>query len=292
MIPLVGCPYESTTPLTPAAEATLDLRLLGRWQAVGGEAGGREVEILPFNRHELLVIIRGPKGVDRYRGFTSRLDGDRYLNVDKLEPGETNERYYFVRYHIHGGLLDVEIVDDHLLAGTTGGGALGAALRHNRHTPGLFRPLGNLVKVTDAAQERGVVADLPDQIVYRFTDAPVPPEGHRSYTLTVTAGQVAVVVESYGTVVARRDRPLAAGELDRLLTLFDDCRIRHLDRSEDPGCTGGTRESLTIQRAGEAFTGTLDHCGGQESGTLGGDVGRFAEALRRLIPDFATLLRS
>lgn len=47
-------------------------------------------------------------------------------------------------------------------------------------------------------------------VEYRFSDASVPPEHHRSSTLTITAGEVRIVVGSYGDVLHDVTRPLSA----------------------------------------------------------------------------------
>ena len=43
------------------------------------------------------------------------------------------------------------------------------------------------------------------EIIYRFGDASVPPDYHRSYTITVTAGGVRIVVDSYGDFTVTGD---------------------------------------------------------------------------------------
>jgi hypothetical protein len=45
-------------------------------------------------------------------------------------------------------------------------------------------------------------------VTLRFRDSSVPPEYHRSYVLTVSEGQVHVVVDSYGDVLHDVTKPL------------------------------------------------------------------------------------
>jgi len=43
------------------------------------------------------------------------------------------------------------------------------------------------------------------KIVYHFADASVPPQYHRSYTITVIPDCVEIVVNSYGEIFAKRE---------------------------------------------------------------------------------------
>ena len=47
-------------------------------------------------------------------------------------------------------------------------------------------------------------AGLPDDatVTYAFTDSSVPPQYHRSVTLTVTRDEAHIVIDSYGDVLA------------------------------------------------------------------------------------------
>jgi hypothetical protein len=43
------------------------------------------------------------------------------------------------------------------------------------------------------------------KITYRFEDSSVPPEYHRSYTITLTPERVNIVVDSYGDFIAQKE---------------------------------------------------------------------------------------
>lgn len=88
------------------------------------------------------------------------------------------------------------------------------------------------------------------QVEYRFNDSSVPPEYHRSYTVTVADGEARMVVDSYGDelhdVTAPVDDETWADAIERLEAL--DVRTR---RAED-GCTGGTSRELRVTDADHA----------------------------------------
>ena len=132
-----------------------------------------------------------------------------------------------------------------------------------------------------------------DKIVYHFGDASVPPDAHRSYAITVTPESVRVVVDSYGEILADRAFPVAAGRFDLLNESLADRKIGPCERGgDDEGSTGGTSDTLSCYRGGEKlFSGTVHHCGGRDSGTLGGDVAGFAADVKGLVPDLEALLR-
>lgn len=92
---------------------------------------------------------------------------------------------------------------------------------------------------------------LPDDatVTYAFMDASVPPQYHRSVTLTVTQEESHIVVDSYGDVLAdeRVPTPPTVWEtLGSTLPAVEDLVVT------DPGqgCTGGTAVRLTVATAG------------------------------------------
>lgn len=118
---------------------------------------------------------------------------------------------------------------------------------------------------------------LPDDavITYRFTDSSVPPQYHRSWTLTVTKQAEEIAVDSYGDVLGggRAETPEAvwAGLAAGLP------QIQSLAVSEDTqGCTGGTGEAVTVESGGAVLVDlSVYECGGVNA--------EAAEALRAWI---------
>lgn len=104
------------------------------------------------------------------------------------------------------------------------------------------------------------------QITYAFGDASVPPEFHRSYTLTIDATEVHAVVDSYGDVVGEVTEDLPAEVWDGLVA--DVGSIADLDASDDDeGCAGGTSRSIQITDGGETVVvKEIYACGGGNEG--------------------------
>jgi hypothetical protein len=102
-------------------------------------------------------------------------------------------------------------------------------------------------------------------VVYRFNDASVPPEYHRSYTLTVVEGSATIVVDSYGDVLHDVTQTIettlwdATVEAARQFVGADDV-------VDEVGCAGGTSDSLSAVDSGgnEVVDIAVDHCGGRD----------------------------
>ncbi len=123
------------------------------------------------------------------------------------------------------------------------------------------------------------------EIIYRFGDASVPPEYHRSYTITVTPTQVRRITDSYGDVL---EDQVGALDEEQFLALVASLRASGLgvvDSGDSDGCTGGTTETLEIvMDDGERSEGSVSHCGREDSGTLRGDLTSFVVDLNALLP--------
>jgi len=129
-------------------------------------------------------------------------------------------------------------------------------------------------------------------IAYHFGDASVPPHCHRSYSITVTAAEARVVVDSYGEILADETYPIASEQFDDLKKALVDRRIMNCVSTDDEGCTGGTSERISYcDGEKELFSGTVYHCGQNDTGNLCGDISEFAEDVTTLIPDIERLLQ-
>jgi hypothetical protein len=130
------------------------------------------------------------------------------------------------------------------------------------------------------------------EIVYTYRDSSVPPQDHRSYVITVRPEKVEIVVDSYGDVLARKEHKITREEFNGILESFKRNGIRSAEvGTPDEGCVGGTGERVSCSNGKkQLFSGTLDHCGGETWGNLGGGVSGFAEDIRRLVPDLERLL--
>jgi len=129
------------------------------------------------------------------------------------------------------------------------------------------------------------------EITYRYGDAPVPPEHHRSYEVRVTPHSVHVTVDSYGEILAMDTLPVAEGVFREIVAALGRFGIRGGDLGDDEGCTGGTSESISwVDGNGPPFAATVYHCGGRDTGNLAGDVAGFAGELRRLVPGLGRIV--
>ena len=133
--------------------------------------------------------------------------------------------------------------------------------------------------------------DAIREITYRFGDASVAPQFHRSYEIMVTPDRVEVVVDSYGDILTTRAYDTTSEQFKDIVLSLRRNLIQRAELEENDGCTGGTSETISYSDGGqELFSGTVYHCGGKDSGNLGGDVKSFADDIKRLVPDLEELL--
>jgi hypothetical protein len=98
-------------------------------------------------------------------------------------------------------------------------------------------------------------------LVYQFHDASVPPEYHRSYTLTADAESAHLVVDSYGDVLHDVTEPNDGERWERVLE--ESQTLANVTDVADQGCAGGTSEELRVlDGEDQAVIDVLvDHCG-------------------------------
>lgn len=131
------------------------------------------------------------------------------------------------------------------------------------------------------------------KIVYSFKDASVPPQYHRSYTITVTRDQSHIIVDSYGDILADATIDMPEQIIDDLARYIEIYQIKEKDRKRDTTiCAGGTSKSLTVYSDKDILlNGTVYQCGGRLEGSLSGDIDSFTTKIEGLIPDFINLLK-
>jgi len=127
------------------------------------------------------------------------------------------------------------------------------------------------------------------KIIYHFGDSSVPPRYHRSYTITATENELHVIVDSYGEIKAEKKVEISASQFDEISETLSNIESKKL--GENKGCTGGTSERITYFSSDqEEFSASVYHCGGKDSGTLAGDINAVKSSMKKLIPDFGSLL--
>lgn len=92
------------------------------------------------------------------------------------------------------------------------------------------------------------VDSLPDdaRISYAFHDASIPPQYHRSITLTVTRDTSRLVVDSYGDVLADESRPTPPDVWRDMSDSITELAARTPDALEED-CTGGTGMDVVVE---------------------------------------------
>jgi len=163
-------------------------------------------------------------------------------------------------------------------------------------SPLQFQPTYPSVRLATAAHfntggEDKMIKSEVTKISYRFVDASVPPDYHRSFIITVTADKVHVVVDCYGEILTDETCKITSRQFDGIKLSFEKNRIENCKLGQDEDCTGGTSESIFCsENEKKIFSGAVYHCGGENTGNLCGDVTRFAEDVKKLVPDLDTLI--
>ncbi|QGG96590.1 hypothetical protein [Actinomarinicola tropica] len=99
---------------------------------------------------------------------------------------------------------------------------------------------------------------------FAFRDASIPPEYHRSWTVTVTDGQAYVVVDSYGDVVGEDTATLDDGTWDQLRA--NVAALEGDEAVEGEDCTGGTGAQVwAMEGEVERFEMDAEVCGGDNA---------------------------
>ena len=148
----------------------------------------------------------------------------------------------------------------------------------------------------DGAHKKGVgsmvnITDV-EEITYRFIDASIPPEYHRSYTIKVTARNAHIVVDTYGKVLADKAYEISRSQFNNLLNSFQTNKIKNCTLDDGDGCTGGTSEKISLSDSKkEVFAGLVYHCGGEEYGNICGDISAFAMEVKKLVSDLGELVK-
>ena len=130
------------------------------------------------------------------------------------------------------------------------------------------------------------------KISYRFQDSSKPPRFHRSYTIVITAQSVSLTVDCYDEILAERNYAFNPEGLNHLILKMEQLRINYKNTEDSNSqCKGGTTEIIECFSDEEkSFSGHVYHCGGKSSGNLSGDIQAFADGVKKLIPDFSTVL--
>lgn len=139
---------------------------------------------------------------------------------------------------------------------------------------------------TTAASQTSTQYSGATRVVYHFGDSSIPPEWHRSYTITITRETAQLVIDSYGKVIDESRINIDNEKFESLIKTIDRAKIHKVNvKSASPSCTGGTSESLKIyDQDNVLFDGDVYHCQGNW-GTLAGDLRSVKAEMVNLFPD-------
>ena len=125
-----------------------------------------------------------------------------------------------------------------------------------------------------------------DQIIFIYDDASVPPDDHRSYTITVSPDQLFFEVDSYGNIIREDSVSITKNKWNQIRQAFVDSQIHNIAEKENPeGCTGGSGNQVYVSMGLKSlFSGNQYRCGGFNEGNLSGDLDGFEKAIRQDLP--------
>jgi hypothetical protein len=141
-------------------------------------------------------------------------------------------------------------------------------------------------------REENINYSVIQEISYYFGDASISPEYHRSYSVIVTSNKVRIVVDSYGNILTDEEHEITNDQFDDIKNSLRKNGIRNCTLGQDENCTGGTTERVSFSDGkNEIFSGSIDHCGGEDTGNLCGDISSFAKDVMSLVPNLEDLLK-
>ncbi|MCB9195885.1 MAG: hypothetical protein H6600_03210 [Flavobacteriales bacterium] len=127
---------------------------------------------------------------------------------------------------------------------------------------------------------------------FRFHDSSVPPKYHRSYSIIFQEDEVRVTVDSYGDILADTTIKIGKDQVEQAFGLLKKNNIAEKKETEkEAGCTGGTGISVKFGSAEQVICdGYNYYCGGDESGSLKGNVKQLQSDLKELVPNFGQII--
>jgi hypothetical protein len=138
---------------------------------------------------------------------------------------------------------------------------------------------------TDDGSDEALTLGDEAVIEYRYGDSSVPPEYHRSYTVTVDREQIEFVVDSYGEVLHEATETTPPEVWEELAGSVSDVVGLEVDDADE--CAGGTSRSIEIVDGAE----TVVDLGFGVCGTAGARaadaLGAYIDPALEVIPDWS-----
>lgn len=124
------------------------------------------------------------------------------------------------------------------------------------------------------------------RLIYRYEDASLPPEFHRSYTINVMNEKIHISIDSYHKVLGKKSLPITKTKYQSFVAAILGLNIKVREEVKSNGCTGGTSDKLDIYIGKDyEVKGYIYHCGNENFGNLEGNVGKAVELFKALIPN-------
>ncbi len=97
-----------------------------------------------------------------------------------------------------------------------------------------------------------------DRVSYSFTDASLPPEYHRSYTIDINSDSVCISVTCYGDVLLRESYPFTKEKFDAVKTELAEQGFKLNKHAQESTETGGTADAVAFYIGDQCyFTGSV-----------------------------------
>lgn len=117
---LMGCPYESSEPLTPLASSALDAHLTGTWRCLQStEEQTSRVTFTPFDEHQYVLSLQQPPTEKEEFGlmhaYAGKLGQASVLSLQELGPDNDGKphAWSWLRYTlVDGDLLRLRFLSD------------------------------------------------------------------------------------------------------------------------------------------------------------------------------------
>ena len=119
-------------------------------------------------------------------------------------------------------------------------------------------------------------------IKYRFVDASVPPDYHRSYTVTASESDWHYTVDTYGKIISDSTQKMTEEWWKEIKLAYKKANLRIGKEREVFGCTGGKQVIIEVGfRESKQLRLTEIRCRGKNTGNLRGNPDLIKAALLR-----------
>jgi hypothetical protein len=105
LLAAAGC-YESPQPLGTPDQGVVDGALVGTWRCAKAH-----LFVVAFDRTQYYLEWSEDRKVDRYRAYSTPVEGQALYNVTALEPSPSPTTWIFMRARQKAGALSISVVD-------------------------------------------------------------------------------------------------------------------------------------------------------------------------------------